>query len=375
LTLMLIEALHEEGYKVELITIETPNWARIKTILAADAGNIDRIVVIPPFVTLPTIYRTIICWLIRDVFFTSLVKRRYDLTITTASTLPVIFSDMLYMHFPDFTSSYLEKCNPKYSHGLRRAYSMPLKLISDLSIRVLNRMAHKPLLMTNSQFSKEQIRRDLNVDALIVYPGIDTRKYVSLMNRAVREDIVVTVSRIDKEKNLDIIPQLARYCPDTKFAILGATDSSSEWYKAQIVEESKRLDVEDRVLILANATDAQKTELFSRAKIYLHTMVDEHFGMSIIEAMSAGLMPLVHESGGPWVDILQRNQGLYGYAFNDIEEAASVVNGILKDEAMREAIARRAVERARGFDSLVFKASMLGIIEPMAKARSLSRRG
>ncbi|MGB1595988.1 MAG: glycosyltransferase, partial [Promethearchaeia archaeon] len=36
----------------------------------------------------------------------------------------------------------------------------------------------------------------------------------------------------------------------------------------------------------------------------LHTMVNEHFGINIVEFMAAGVVPVAHNSGGPREDIV-----------------------------------------------------------------------
>jgi len=43
---------------------------------------------------------------------------------------------------------------------------------------------------------------------------------------------------------------------------------------------------------------------FEQAKVGLHTMLEEHFGISIVEMMAAGLYTIAHNSGGPKEDII-----------------------------------------------------------------------
>ena len=42
----------------------------------------------------------------------------------------------------------------------------------------------------------------------------------------------------------------------------------------------------------------------ARASVGLSTMADEHFGISVVEFMAAGVVPVVHASGGPLCDIV-----------------------------------------------------------------------
>lgn len=52
----------------------------------------------------------------------------------------------------------------------------------------------------------------------------------------------------------------------------------------------------------------------------LHTMKDEHFGISIVEMMSAGLVTIAHASGGPLHDIIGKSEEQVGYLCSNTEE-------------------------------------------------------
>lgn len=55
-------------------------------------------------------------------------------------------------------------------------------------------------------------------------------------------------------------------------------------------------------IINASFTDLKK--YLSTALIGLHTMWNEHFGISVVEYMAAGLVTVAHKSGGPLLDIV-----------------------------------------------------------------------
>lgn len=42
----------------------------------------------------------------------------------------------------------------------------------------------------------------------------------------------------------------------------------------------------------------------SQALIGIHTMKDEHFGISVVDMMAAGLITIAHDSAGPRLDII-----------------------------------------------------------------------
>lgn len=57
--------------------------------------------------------------------------------------------------------------------------------------------------------------------------------------------------------------------------------------------------------MIPNPSDAFIKETSAKSAIFLHTMIDEHFGISIVEMMAAGLVPVCHRSGGPELDIVE----------------------------------------------------------------------
>ncbi|MCK4483161.1 glycosyltransferase, partial [Candidatus Bathyarchaeota archaeon] len=103
-----------------------------------------------------------------------------------------------------------------------------------------------------------------------------------------------------------------------------------------------------------------------RAKVYLHIMPYDHFGISVVEGMASGCVPVVHRSGGPWLDILDGRQGEYGFSYATAEEAASYVDTLVTDENLRNKIASRAFHRAKKFRRAVFMEKMVDVVERVA---------
>lgn len=72
---------------------------------------------------------------------------------------------------------------------------------------------------------------------------------------------------------------------------------------------SKHLSLENNVEFKINIPYEELLEEFKKAYIGIHTMLDEHFGISVVEQMAAGLIMIAHRSGGPLLDIIETSEG------------------------------------------------------------------
>lgn len=54
-------------------------------------------------------------------------------------------------------------------------------------------------------------------------------------------------------------------------------------------------------------------------------MKEEHFGISIVEMMAAGLITIAHDSAGPKLDIIGKSSRVVGFLCNDEQEYANAV--------------------------------------------------
>jgi glycosyltransferase involved in cell wall biosynthesis len=173
------------------------------------------------------------------------------------------------------------------------------------------------------------IRKFLGTNSLVLYPPVEFEKYLPLSQSRERKNVVVTLSRIELLKNLEIVLDIAKEVKTAKFVIAG-TMHSIEYYST-LKRKINAFGLEERVKILPNIEEEIKMALLKTSKVYLHPMKYEHFGIAIVEAMASGLVPVVHKSGGAWMDIVE--YGRYGFGFKNIEEAIENINNILE---MRE---------------------------------------
>ena len=91
-------------------------------------------------------------------------------------------------------------------------------------------------------------------------------------------------------------------------------------------------------------------------------MIDEHFGINIVEFMASGLIAVANKSGGPQSDIIRSDSE--GFLCSTVEEYAEVLEKII---AMPEANRREIREKARSvaisrFDSTIFERQFVQVL-------------
>jgi glycosyltransferase involved in cell wall biosynthesis len=360
LALGFAKALKELDHIVHLYTLEKTDWERVHRIFGYSSDVVDKEFVLLPGRTFPTIYGGLANWFWRDVAGIYAIRQHhYDLTIITKQIMLPVFSDIIYVHFPVLVPGFESYYYPdRYVHNVwLRAYSRPEVAIRSVMLSVFKSMQYKPLILTNSRFSAAVIKRLLGVNAIVLYPPVNVEKYLPLSKNTKRKRIVLTISRIAPEKGLEIIPDVAREVKDVKFVIMGALGSTS--YYRSLMSKIKAVGVGDRIKVLPNVSEDLKIELMAKAKIYLHPMRYEHFGIAVVEAMAAGLLPIVHKSGGPWIDIVEG--GKYGRGYSRVDELIYHINTAI--DSQYEFTARLVTERTRSFSFNAFKTRVNKILE------------
>jgi len=295
-------------------------------------------------------------------FLASKLRKRCDIILNTHGDILPIEADIIYMHYPTFALLKENPVNMKYFSSLFwRAYFIPYEGVQRFLIkRFLN-----SLILTNSIFSKKAIRKYTGKDAIIVHPPVDVETFAYAAKRDVREDLVISCGRYSPEKNYEFILEVAEKLKNKpiRFIIVGASSGrvSRKYYeKLERIRRAKKLK---NVELLRDLDFSKLLALYGKAKVYLHAMRYEHFGISIVEAMAAGLVPVVHRSGGPWEDILKAQQGRYGFSYLTIEEAAQTIEDLIENEHARKEIVSRNMGYTYMFSSEYYKKKILSIIE------------
>ena len=317
-----IESLYELGYEVELVTVQPPDLETI-TRSYGKKIHVGQIKHLLPFkLNYFGVYQRLL------TLFSSIDFKDSDVVINThGDALPYRISGnvpyLLYLHFPTFLmNSRSGYGSNKYTRSFFwRVYFKPYSVIShSLAVRAI---ARSNFVLTNSQFSREAIREAFpTLQANILYPPVDTERFSSAYNQPFRsrESKVLVVSRFSPEKRLENAIKIAQILGGKiKFELVGSLAPANRPYFKKLKEMIENLGLTQIVNLTPNVTNQELVNTMSKSILYLHTMVGEHFGVSIVEAMAAGLVPIVPSYGG-CSEIVPKE-----YQYSTIEQAADLI--------------------------------------------------
>jgi alpha-1,2-mannosyltransferase len=355
--LKMIDALKEANHEVALITLTKTNWSRVQEMLGAVVKPDEEIVLVKRnfrrFAAYTPLLAAVIMLRIRRKF-------KFDLLVNSqGDTLPVK-ADILYVHYPTFSDFERLSINLKYSRSLFwRIYITPYKMMHPFFESYLN----SGVLVTNSTFSKRAIKKHTGKNSIVIHPPVDVTAFASVVEGNKRENRVVTCGRYSPEKNYEYVLEVAKLLQTAEFAVVGSFsgEKSIKYYeKLSSIKSQKNLANVELIRALGLK---DLLRLYGKAKIYMHAMKNEHFGIAVIEAMAAGLVPVVYRGGGPWVDILKEKQGYHGFSYKTPDEAANIIKTVLANEKIRKKIAERNIAYAKQFSTTLFKEKFSSLID------------
>lgn len=210
-------------------------------------------------------------------------------------------------------------------------------------------------LMTNSEYSREELRRTAGFEATVVHHGVPDP--FGALPEGPRERIAVTVSNVARialeRKGLRRFVEAGAHLPDVELLLVGAwTDDAADELRA-LAPANVRLT--DRL------SDEELDDLLRRASVYVQASRHEGFGMGVAEAMLAGCVPVVTAAGA-----LREVVGDAGVVVGPEPEAiADGVRGALDLGPEARAAARERI--ATRFPLQVRRDGLLGLVDELLR--------
>jgi glycosyltransferase involved in cell wall biosynthesis len=304
------------------------------------------------------------------LIFNALLKRigsGYDLIIDSSNSqifLPEIFNILSYVHFPRewrLASGFSSSSQPKPK--------TPFDILQQIFYRIINilyqwnKRTPKHQIICNSFFTRQSLLRvypDLTKQEIeVIYPPVDTSLYKNSIYK--KSNAVVTLGRFapDKEQ-LDQI-KIGRALPDLTFHLIGFVSNKKYFEKCKTYIQSNGII---NVILYPDASLNDVISLLKSSKYFLHLLVDEPFGVTAVQAIAAGCIPLVHDSGGQ-----RETVPIAELRFTNLEQIPKMISTLenRKSDEIENIVLRLQKNAEKNFDQKIFDEKITSMLKVKLK--------
>jgi glycosyltransferase involved in cell wall biosynthesis len=221
-------------------------------------------------------------------------------------------------------------------------------------------------LICNSSYTLESLKETYGVEGSVVYPPAQVEEFLPLASSEPRDPLVVTLSRFAPEKRLDTalraFSAVVRDYPEARLIMIGSTgDPSSASTVRELNSLISALKLEENVQLILDPPLQTVKAILGRAKAIVSTKPNESFGIAILQGMASGCIPIVHRSGGQYMDVTDRDRA--GLSYEGVEGLSEQIMKVLESESFRKGMKPKVVERARWFGTDRFVEAIRELIE------------
>ena len=225
-------------------------------------------------------------------------------------------------------------------------------------------------IVANSEFTRQWVRTYWSLDPQVLYPP------VTMFEAAPKDRMILNTGRFfpadqgHSKKQLEMVQAFRDLCDrgveGWTLQLVGGCDADGQGYLEQVRQAAAGYPVE----IAVNASGHELADFYARASIYWHASglgepgarrPDrlEHFGITTVEAMSAGAVPVVIGLAGQLETV---RHGVDGYHFASLRELTSLTRDLIEAPERLAAMSGSARARAREFSIDAFDARWQSIL-------------
>ena len=245
----------------------------------------------------------------------------------------------------------------------RMAYRFPWLLRDPADISFLGRY---DAVLVNSHYTRGWVERLWHSDSEVLYPPIQVQR---LTPSPEREKTILSVGRFfpphlgHAKRQLEMVRFFRSLhhsgrLPGWQLVVVGGCEPSRRPYLEQVQREAEGLPV----TVLPNAPRAQVERLLSTASVFWSATgygsdeermpwAQEHFGMTTVEAMAGGCVPVVIDRAGQREIV---RDGIDGYRWNTPDQLLDRTAEVAHDESLRARLSASATARAATYDEPAF---------------------
>lgn len=239
----------------------------------------------------------------------------------------------------------------------------------NIDIKTKLKLSRISKFFCNSKYTKSYIDSFFGVDSVVLYPPIDLKpkkirkeNIIFHVGRFRVKDVVTMRDKLltgigdykKQEFMIETFKKMTRQgLKNWKFVLaVGVKHENKEEFE-KLRKNAKGLPIE----FFLNKNNDELWDLYSMSKIYWHASgfgedlekhpeYAEHFGISTVEAMGAGAVPVVINAGGQKEIV---NDGENGFLWNSLDDLMEKTQLLISDEKLWSKMSQQAIERAKDF--------------------------
>lgn len=299
-----------------------------------------------------------------DTSIVPTLAERFHLDLQYASTLPTTH---LHKHW---LSRMMQKreydvlvylSDGSFPFGFAKTNIMHLQMPFDLkdgrSLKNKLKLATWKTVVVNSRFTKEFVDKTFGIDAYVLYPPVD----VAAFHPTQKQSAIISVGRFhgfEHGKKQEVLIETFKKLygtgiRDWQLWLVGSVENR------QYYDELRKRAAGYPISFYGDASFETLVDLYGKAAVYWHALgfletepkYKEHFGMTTVEAMAAGCVPVVTAGGGQEEIV---DDGVNGFLWHSIDELVEKTCKIIADRHMRDQVTHQAIATSRKFSKQKF---------------------
>lgn len=250
-------------------------------------------------------------------------------------------------------------------------FQIPFMNVDGRSLMNRMKMFRVNKVICNSEFTKKSVDKEYGVNSTVLYPPVDTQH----LKPKIKQNIILAVGRfsqLTQAKNQHILVEvfkkmLSKGLKDWKLILTGGSEIGGADYIRKLRKTANGKFFE----IIENPSYEKIKELYGTSKIFWtasgygieesrEPKRVEHFGITMVEAMTAGSVPLAFNAGGHKEIIDDHTNGLL---WNTKGELAKLTLNLIQDSKCLKLMANEARIKAQKFSYEEFTNKVQQIIK------------
>jgi len=280
---------------------------------------------------------------------------RYDLVIDTGTngwfTKKLKPKTICYIHYPYFQSK-------------KKGWK---KITNNLLVDPKKAFQYDTLIC-NSRFTKKCLRKLTNKKIEVIYPPVE----VSKIKPRKKQNKIVTIGRFTYEKKhevlIDAFKELYKKNKDYSFHLIGSFQNNMPLYKKEYLDMLKERAKGFPIKFHMNMPHDKVLKFLEDCKIYWHSRgygeTDlneyENFGITTVEAMAAGCVPIVINLGAQ-PEIVEH--GKNGYCWNEPKELLDYTKNLIENINLYTSLKIEAIKKSKKYDTQLFINRIRNIVQ------------